>query len=96
VGRENAFFKSSPVDEYHLPQMNSEKVFLGCRGSGFMKIYVGVEEDTGYSHMSKNMHKSSISQANRPPSWILPFLGKNAYFFKSMMVFYILSTDLDL
>jgi hypothetical protein len=25
---ENAFFKSSPVDEYHLPQMNSEKVFL--------------------------------------------------------------------
>jgi hypothetical protein len=28
VERENAFFKSSPVDEYHLPQMNSEKVFL--------------------------------------------------------------------
>jgi hypothetical protein len=26
----NAFFKSSPVDEYHLPQMNSEKVFLGA------------------------------------------------------------------
>jgi hypothetical protein len=26
---ENAFFKSSPVDEYHLPQMNSEKNFLG-------------------------------------------------------------------
>jgi hypothetical protein len=24
------FFKSSPVDEYHLPQMNSEKVFLGA------------------------------------------------------------------
>jgi hypothetical protein len=23
------FFKSSPVDEYHLPQMNSENVFLG-------------------------------------------------------------------
>jgi hypothetical protein len=31
VERENAFFKSSPVGEYHLPQMNSEKVFLGCR-----------------------------------------------------------------
>jgi hypothetical protein len=29
--RENAFFKSSPVDENHLPQMNSEKVFFGCR-----------------------------------------------------------------
>jgi hypothetical protein len=27
VERENAFFKSSPVDEYHLPQMHSEK---GC------------------------------------------------------------------
>jgi hypothetical protein len=26
--RENAFFKSSPVDEYHLPQMNSEKKFV--------------------------------------------------------------------
>jgi hypothetical protein len=24
----NAFFKSSPVDEYHLPQINSEKVFF--------------------------------------------------------------------
>jgi hypothetical protein len=23
VERENAFFKSSPEDEYHLPQMNS-------------------------------------------------------------------------
>jgi hypothetical protein len=31
VERENAFFKSSPVDEYHLPQMNSKKVFLGVR-----------------------------------------------------------------
>jgi hypothetical protein len=30
VERENAFFKSSPVDEYHLPQINSEKVFFGC------------------------------------------------------------------
>jgi hypothetical protein len=30
VERENAFFKSSPVDEYHLRQMNSEKVFFGC------------------------------------------------------------------
>jgi hypothetical protein len=28
--RGNAFFKSSPVDEYHLPQMNSEKCFLGA------------------------------------------------------------------
>jgi hypothetical protein len=28
VERENAFFKSSLVDEYHLPQMNSEKVFF--------------------------------------------------------------------
>jgi hypothetical protein len=28
VERENAFFKSSPVDEYHLPQMNSEKDFF--------------------------------------------------------------------
>jgi hypothetical protein len=27
--RENAFFKSSPEDEYHLPKMNSEKVFFG-------------------------------------------------------------------
>jgi hypothetical protein len=36
VERENAFFKSSPVDKYHLPQMNSEKVFLGvwCQKSG--------------------------------------------------------------
>jgi hypothetical protein len=24
------FFKSTPVDEYHLPQMNTEKVFLGA------------------------------------------------------------------
>jgi hypothetical protein len=34
VERKNAFIKSSPVDEYHLPRMNSEKVFLGvgrCR-----------------------------------------------------------------
>jgi hypothetical protein len=31
VERENAFFKSSPVDEYHLPQMNSEKVFFDAR-----------------------------------------------------------------
>jgi hypothetical protein len=30
VERENAILKSSPVDEYHLPQMNSEKVFFGC------------------------------------------------------------------
>jgi hypothetical protein len=30
VERENAFFKSSPVDEYHLPQKNSEKVCFGC------------------------------------------------------------------
>jgi hypothetical protein len=29
VERENAFFKSSSVDEYNLPQMNSEKFFLG-------------------------------------------------------------------
>jgi hypothetical protein len=28
VERENAFFKSSPVDEFHLPQINSEKVFF--------------------------------------------------------------------
>jgi hypothetical protein len=28
VERKNAFFKSSPVDEYHLPQMNSEKIFF--------------------------------------------------------------------
>jgi hypothetical protein len=28
---ENAFFKSSPVVEYHLPQMNFEKVFFGCK-----------------------------------------------------------------
>jgi hypothetical protein len=31
VERENVFFKSSSVDEYHLPQMNSKKVFLGVR-----------------------------------------------------------------
>jgi hypothetical protein len=30
VERENAFFKSSLVDEYHLPQMNSEKKYFGC------------------------------------------------------------------
>jgi hypothetical protein len=29
VKREKTFFKSSPVDEYHLPQMNSEKVLFG-------------------------------------------------------------------
>jgi hypothetical protein len=29
VERENAFFKSSLAAEYHLPQMNSEKYFLG-------------------------------------------------------------------
>jgi hypothetical protein len=34
VERENAFFKSSPVAEYHLPQMNSEKVFFGCSDAG--------------------------------------------------------------
>jgi hypothetical protein len=28
VERENAFFKSSPVDEYHLP--HSEKSFFWC------------------------------------------------------------------
>jgi hypothetical protein len=28
VERENAFFKSSTVDEYHLPQMVSEEVFF--------------------------------------------------------------------
>jgi hypothetical protein len=28
VEGKNAFFKSSPVDEYHLPQMNSGKVFF--------------------------------------------------------------------
>jgi hypothetical protein len=28
-GAENALFKSSPIDEYHLPQMNSKKFFLG-------------------------------------------------------------------
>jgi hypothetical protein len=28
VERENAFFKSYPVDENHLPQMNSEKCFF--------------------------------------------------------------------
>jgi hypothetical protein len=32
VERENAFFKSSPVDKYHLPQINSEKVCFGCSG----------------------------------------------------------------
>jgi hypothetical protein len=30
VERGNALFKSSPVDEYHLSQMNSEKVFFEC------------------------------------------------------------------
>jgi hypothetical protein len=31
VERENSsFFQIIPVDEYHLPQMNSEKVFLGA------------------------------------------------------------------
>jgi hypothetical protein len=30
VKREIAFYKSSPVDKYHLPQINFEKVFLGC------------------------------------------------------------------
>jgi hypothetical protein len=29
--REKVFLISSLVDEYHLPQMNSEKVFLGIR-----------------------------------------------------------------
>jgi hypothetical protein len=29
VERGNAFFKSSPVDDNHLLQMNSEKVFSG-------------------------------------------------------------------
>jgi hypothetical protein len=29
VERENAFFQSSPVDEYHMPQMNTENVFFG-------------------------------------------------------------------
>jgi hypothetical protein len=28
-GAGNAFFKSYPIDEYYLPQMNFEKVFLG-------------------------------------------------------------------
>jgi hypothetical protein len=30
VERENAFFKSSPVDKYHLPQMNSEEDIFEC------------------------------------------------------------------
>jgi hypothetical protein len=30
VEQENAFFKSSPVDEYHLPQMNSDFYFVLC------------------------------------------------------------------
>jgi hypothetical protein len=28
VQRENAFFKTSPVDKYHLAQMNFEKSFF--------------------------------------------------------------------
>jgi hypothetical protein len=32
--RENVFFKSSPEDEYHLPQINFEKVYFGCRNKG--------------------------------------------------------------
>jgi hypothetical protein len=39
--RENAFFKSSLVDEYHLPQMNSEKVFFWVKKSE----YVGSWDD---------------------------------------------------
>jgi hypothetical protein len=38
VERENAFFKSSPVDEYHLPQMNSEKVFFGCGAGPIVRV----------------------------------------------------------
>jgi hypothetical protein len=33
----NAYFKSFPVDEYHLPQMNSEKGFFGCEYCNFGK-----------------------------------------------------------
>jgi hypothetical protein len=40
VERENAFFKSSPVGEYHLPQMNSEKVFFGCVGEIVVELKV--------------------------------------------------------
>jgi hypothetical protein len=32
-----AFFKSSPVDEYHLPQMNSEKVAFNGSNSRIPK-----------------------------------------------------------
>jgi hypothetical protein len=34
-GAEKCFFQSSPVDEYHLPQINSEKVFLGAGVNNF-------------------------------------------------------------
>jgi hypothetical protein len=45
VERENAFFKSSPVDENHLPPMNSEKVCFwvyGIQNFGFL-AFIGTE-----------------------------------------------------
>jgi hypothetical protein len=61
VERENAFFKSSPVDEYHLPQMNSEKVF-------FCVIFKSCTLDTksiitfiGNNRCGSHTHKSGFS-----------------------------------
>jgi hypothetical protein len=46
VERENAFFKSSPVDEYHLLQENSEKDFF--LGAGFTKSHTSQNVNFGF------------------------------------------------
>jgi hypothetical protein len=51
VERENAFFKSSPLDEYHLPQMNSEKVFFWVHSIMVRKYRMA--ENLACFHVSK-------------------------------------------
>jgi hypothetical protein len=56
VERENAFFKSSPIAEYHLPQMNFEKVLFGViiRVTRFLLVLRIVFLDRKEEHFSKN------------------------------------------
>jgi hypothetical protein len=62
VERENAFIKSSPVDEYHLPQMNSEKVLFWVQETAFRGTIF---------HYRKSKFPSNFSSAEGWKSYFL-------------------------
>jgi hypothetical protein len=67
------FFKLSPVDEYHLPQMNSENVFFGCMIGNFeFSMYNGF-----YMEFSKTSPRSFTTILRPKKSQIYKMASQN-------------------